>query len=1325
MSITLNDNIFNKSPKDQNDKTGVFQSGVWRPWNNIAEALASDKLTYRNRGLTIYILKDGQLTEYWWRDGILDNQLVEKKLSTIDYYVPGSIVPKFSFYAYQVNNTTYLFQSLVDNNNQPPSNDMINWKAIGLFHMDIKENLFISNGLNLYFVADPNSPDQDSGDIVWTYIDEEGNFVEKSRILTAPAGDKRVIIQFDADEDQQYEIIHANNIDEYIDVDLSDYYTKEDSDSLLNNKANVSGQVFTGNISAPNLSGVNTGDQDLSGLASLSGATFTGNIAAPNLSGLNTGDQDLTPILENLTTKQPYGTTLYSKSSWNDLTDFTATGFTPTISSNKGLVFNGGSEDATKYIILNGLVNNDDNIDIEVMFRVLDITGYGIAIGKKSLFGANNGTVGYNILANSLQTSRELNSIANTISDFTTDPGDYCIIKLSQRGNQLTAKFTNLSQAKSVISYRPGLYINTSNIVVYNYGGSIEISQIKVTTASNRTPDTIVMGDSKMTIPVLQRVPSFMQKVGIVSPYVGGSDRTSEFLAAVPYIIMYNAPCVVTVNYGRNDLATGIPSEVWQGNYTSAVTLLETAGFTVIHLLPIPETVTANQSALYNWIVANYTKVVDVSPEWDNAIHLAGDGVHPNVSGARLIADKLINSGYLPLKDSTQSDAILSVEGEYAKTNSANTFLSTQTIAGAVYPNAGEAKAGYIKTSLVPIANNDRLVGYRFGASFNSGSGMLTANINSGGTGYLDGVYTGVPLLTLAGAAGFGAIGTVTVSGGVVISVVPTTGGRSYTGSHTFTVNPSFDGSGLGSGFIGQVATRGYTGVIKNSAVFESAAINLESITPTTWTNGDVWSQSNNLWTRQSGVSYQLSRPTVLGTVTTGIWNATTIAAANGGTGQTVYAIGDLLYASTTSALSKRAAVATGNVLLSQGIGIAPIWGKVTSAQVDSSILTSSALTPYELLANKQNSLTVDGTGVKYLTVDAANAGLLSKVDASTSYIQNTTVMQASSNFNISGVGRAQDLNIRNRILFTDNPNIGGGQIGNDGGNAGPAKTLQLRIGSGNGVINGLLFNPNVGPVVIGFGSNWNASFGDTGMGGDILNSVGGAGSRYFVMDTSVNILTSNLVGGGISNTSGIASFQPLNLYGGSGSGTNNNGRPINLRGGAATGSGTTGDIVLFYSPTATSGTTVNSVNTEAVRLNGATGKLTVALAPTNPTDVVRKVELDLKANLPNTPVTVTTTTQQATVNTKYITNNAALVTITLPLDVNANIGDQVAIRGLGAGLWRLAQNALQVIHGASDTTVGTAGYLQAQSRYDTVVVEKITTNEWSIVANRGTLTIA
>ena len=54
-----------------------------------------------------------------------------------------------------------------------------------------------------------------------------------------------------------------------------------------------------------------------------------------------------------------------------------------------------------------------------------------------------------------------------------------------------------------------------------------------------------------------------------------------------------------------------------------------------------------------------------------------------------------------------------------------------------------------------------------------------------------------------------------------------------------------------------------------------------------------------------------------------------TITAAKGGTGQTSYAVGDILYADTTTTLAKLADVATGNVVISGGVSTAPSWGKV------------------------------------------------------------------------------------------------------------------------------------------------------------------------------------------------------------------------------------------------------------------------------------------------------------------------------------------------------------------------------------------------------------
>jgi hypothetical protein len=54
----------------------------------------------------------------------------------------------------------------------------------------------------------------------------------------------------------------------------------------------------------------------------------------------------------------------------------------------------------------------------------------------------------------------------------------------------------------------------------------------------------------------------------------------------------------------------------------------------------------------------------------------------------------------------------------------------------------------------------------------------------------------------------------------------------------------------------------------------------------------------------------------------------TALAATSGGTGQSSYTIGDLLYASSTTALTKLAAAAVGNVLRAKGTNTAPAWEK-------------------------------------------------------------------------------------------------------------------------------------------------------------------------------------------------------------------------------------------------------------------------------------------------------------------------------------------------------------------------------------------------------------
>lgn len=59
------------------------------------------------------------------------------------------------------------------------------------------------------------------------------------------------------------------------------------------------------------------------------------------------------------------------------------------------------------------------------------------------------------------------------------------------------------------------------------------------------------------------------------------------------------------------------------------------------------------------------------------------------------------------------------------------------------------------------------------------------------------------------------------------------------------------------------------------------------------------------------------------------ITGITDLAVADGGTGISTYAIGDILFASATGVLSKLADVATGNALISGGVGVAPAYGKI------------------------------------------------------------------------------------------------------------------------------------------------------------------------------------------------------------------------------------------------------------------------------------------------------------------------------------------------------------------------------------------------------------
>lgn len=76
----------------------------------------------------------------------------------------------------------------------------------------------------------------------------------------------------------------------------------------------------------------------------------------------------------------------------------------------------------------------------------------------------------------------------------------------------------------------------------------------------------------------------------------------------------------------------------------------------------------------------------------------------------------------------------------------------------------------------------------------------------------------------------------------------------------------------------------------------------------------------------QANDAFSAGLAALFGTVATQL---VPIPAADGGTGLTSYTIGDIIYASATTTLSRLADVATGNALISGGVGAAPSWGKI------------------------------------------------------------------------------------------------------------------------------------------------------------------------------------------------------------------------------------------------------------------------------------------------------------------------------------------------------------------------------------------------------------
>jgi lysophospholipase L1-like esterase len=390
------------------------------------------------------------------------------------------------------------------------------------------------------------------------------------------------------------------------------------------------------------------------------------------LYGSNTGDQDLSGLATKV---QNSYIIKHFKSYFTAITGYTATGFTPTYADGK-MIFTGGTNDFTKYITIDGLKNTDENIEIEVIYKVTTIgaSGYGLGIGKRSIntWAGLSVCCQFSPISSSMNIWNALGMVVPTNFIGTKKfpqvaVNDIIKQKYTQIGNTIIYSVENLTTkiySELVVTGSIGttnnfFVPNSADICIWNIGSTNEIMSIKTTSLSAYQPDILVIGDSKSSgqaaTDINLRWANNIDSLGTVISNAATADRTVEATQTIDYTKTIKAKYAILA-IGRNDLGSGVASGTWQTNYANIVTQLESVGTIVIHLLPIPETTITDQSALNTWINATYPTGLKIDPSvgWNNATMLSSDTVHPNATGYLFIAKKIIDSGFItppnPLK---------------------------------------------------------------------------------------------------------------------------------------------------------------------------------------------------------------------------------------------------------------------------------------------------------------------------------------------------------------------------------------------------------------------------------------------------------------------------------------------------------------------------------------------------------------------------------------------------------------------------------------------------------------------------------------------------
>ena len=233
-----------------------------------------------------------------------------------------------------------------------------------------------------------------------------------------------------------------------------------------------------------------------------------------------------------------------------------------------------------------------------------------------------------------------------------------------------------------------------------------------------------------------------------------------------------------------------------------------------------------------------------------------------------------------------------------------------------------------------------------------------------------------------------------------------------------------------------------------------------------------------------------------------------TLPATNGGTGQSSYTTGDLLYASSSTALSRLADVAVGNVLLSGGVGVAPSWGQVNLASMVTGTLPvanggtgqSTALTQYGVVYGSTTSAmatTGAGTTGQVLIANTGGAPTWSSTIPSTAGV--TSIIGGTNITASSATGDVTVSTVANPTFSTSvtTPIQYGGTTA--------SSSLTLQSTSGSGTSDSIIFKTGSGTTAMTINTSQNIAIGTSvpvvGQTLRIAKNITGATTSYGIVN--------------------------------------------------------------------------------------------------------------------------------------------------------------------------------------------------------------------------------